>query len=243
MWCCVGIGCGASVPADVHRTALSQQQAGYEARLFESEQARRQCEAAAAQAAASKSAEIDGLEQRVLRLERAAARGATRAARPRRGERGRRRGRSPIATAVETALGVSSSDPSGGRSTPRETRVSVEGWFDPGSTQLGADAVERLGRLAAFLSGRGDLSLAVHVGRADAPVVQGGDDVWREASARGVAILSALQASGVAAARMTLAVGGAAPEQRIVFIIRVDTRGPGAQGSLDPRAAGRHRRR
>ena len=211
-----GSGCGASIPADEHRRMLAEQRANYEQRLLDAEQARVVCRREAGRAEQAAVATVAGLEQRVRRLERA----ADRVGPGLRAPRGARAG--ALRAALQRILG-SEADVSGGAGRA-VGRIGVQAWFDSGSTKLRGSVAGALDRLAMFLAGRSDLSVSVRVARSEAFSTAEVVPAWREASERGVAIAGALQAQGVAPARLTLSVGGGGPEQRIVFVLQSNAR-------------------
>ena len=212
-WLVVGLiiaGCGASVPEAVHHQRIVEQREGYEERLFAAERARLDCEADAKRARETAQAQVSSLAQRVERLERAAVR-----ARP---ARAKGAGNGGLLATVRQALQVS--DVIQGAKGEVQWQSSVADWFDSGSSQLRPDVIPRLSNLARLLAERGRLTLEVRLMRPPSGATEALDTGWREVTQRGVAILTALQAQGIAAARLTLAIGGAAPEGRIVFSIQ-----------------------
>ena len=239
------VGCGPTVPADVYRTTVAEQREDYENRLFKAERARLACAAEADRGAAASASTIASLETRVQRLERAAARGRWRPSdrgpkgRLESGRQGRRR--QALREALEKALRGY------GQVVARRGevlwRVSAADWFDPGSARLRPEAEAPLGQMASLMAVRGETSVSVELPRPRSLAAGEVESAWREAAERGVALLTSLQAQGVAPARMTLAVAGAGPDQRIVFVFRSNADSPRGQRSLDSSTAGRHRPR
>ena len=211
----IGIGCwfvtacGASVPTEVHRSALAEQRTAYEARLFDAERARLACITDAERARSDAKAGQNRLELRIQRLER-----ASRSP----GERPRAAADRPGRLSKRLARALGAGADVRGREDAR-WRVPLAAWFDAGSTRLRPLATAALTRLADLMADQGGLSLTVAVGRPEpgpGPV----EIRWHEAGQRGTAVVAALQSLGVVPSRLTLSIGGDGPDGRIVFILR-----------------------
>ena len=198
-------GCGATIPEPQHRRIVAEQRAGYEARLFEAERARLACVADAERAREDAQASLASLQLRVQRLERA---------------RSPRSGLAPPTGA--RPLAQAWSPPSDRRPRcARRRRVALGGrsrsprgstWGPPG---CGPRPAIRWIASRGFLSERATATVAVGVGRPEPAT----EVSWQEASERARVLVSALQRSGVAPSRLTLAVGGPYLADRVVFDI------------------------
>ena len=227
-------GCGATVPVETHRQTVADQRTKYEQRLFEAERARLRCVTDGEQAATVAETTQTSLQRRIDRLERAAARDRTR--------RAPRTPRSAVESAETLRRALDGADVAATSRGELLWQVPVARWFDDGSYRLRATAGRELDRLAEYLAEHPGATVAIRVPYPQ-PLALDANDAWRSASERGVVVVTALQRKGIAPVRLTLRIGGGAPDGRILFEIRMGPRRRPGTGSLDSRGAGRHSRR